>query len=70
MQEKTQKTQAFEEQRHALRKQLEETRLEIAHHEAYLKVGLVPSRHVMTSIGNDQPLDDLPDITDSAPDFS
>ena len=41
VQEKTQKSEAFEDQRHALMKELEDTRLEIAQHEAYLKV--IPS---------------------------
>ena len=38
VQKKAQKAEAFEGQRHALMKELEETRLEIAQHEAFLKV--------------------------------
>lgn len=38
VQEKQMRTQAFEDQRQALWKDLEDTRAEIACHEAYLKV--------------------------------
>ncbi len=43
LQDKAHKTQAFRDQRQALMKELEDTRAEIACHEAYLKVGVLSS---------------------------